>query len=142
MKVAFPSCPLLSPNCPKKDEGPTYHVPAGDVADVDNNVELWGPVLKLTLPGVESGERHNQQEGAVQLLAVVQVGQEGHDLDRFAQTHLICQDYAVVPGYNTVFTLFSGTVMLFYLHTLSFYAQLCTITMYMYDLYSRTVNTP
>lgn len=30
-----------------------YHIPAVDVAQVDDHIHLWGPELDLTLPGGE-----------------------------------------------------------------------------------------
>ena len=77
------------------------HVPTGDISNVDDNIELWCPQLKLPLPGIERGQGNYQQEGTVKLLSIVQVRQKRHNLNRFAQTHLISQDHTVVPAQNT-----------------------------------------
>lgn len=72
-----------------------YHVPAADVSQVDHHVHLRGPQVDLPLPGRQRGERHDQQEGSVQLVLVEQVVEEADRLDGFAQTHLVSQDAAV-----------------------------------------------
>lgn len=73
----------------------SYHVPAADVPQVDHHIHLWGPQVDLPLPGRQRGERHDQQEGSVQLVLVEQVVEEADRLDGFAQTHLVGQDAAV-----------------------------------------------
>lgn len=58
-----------------------YRFSAHDVAEIDNHVHVWGPGLKLSLPGGERGQRHHQHEGPIQLVLVEQVWQEGDGLD-------------------------------------------------------------
>lgn len=57
--------------------------------------------MDLPLPGRQRGERHDQQEGAVQLVLMEQVVEEADRLDGFAQTHLVSQDAAVASGKKT-----------------------------------------
>lgn len=37
----------------------TYRFPAHDITEVDDHVHVWGPGLKLPLPGGERGQRHH-----------------------------------------------------------------------------------
>ena len=60
---------------------PPYHVPAADVSQVDDKVHQRGPKLDFPLPAGECRERHDQQEGSVQLVIVEQVVEEGDCLD-------------------------------------------------------------
>ena len=50
------------------DARATYLVPAVDVTDVDDYVDLRGPRAELLLPRVESGQRHNDEERSVNLV--------------------------------------------------------------------------
>lgn len=74
-----------------------YRFSAHDVTKIDNHVHVWGPGLKLPLPGGERGQRHHQEEWPVQLVLVKQVGQKGDGLNGLSQPHLIGQDNTVAP---------------------------------------------
>ena len=75
----------------------THHLSTGDVAQVDDDVDIGRPALELHLPGGDGGERHDDEEGSVQRVLVHQVVKEGDRLHSFTQTHLISQNTAVVP---------------------------------------------
>jgi len=79
-----------------------YNISTVDVAQVDDTVHLRTPVLELALPRDHSGERHDDDERPVQLVHVVQDGQEADRLNRLTQTHLISQNHAVLPANNHI----------------------------------------
>ena len=70
---------------------------ADDVADVDHEIVVGGPLLKLSMPGGHGGERNDHEEWTVQLVVVGEVVEEGDGLDGLAQTHLVRQDHRVIP---------------------------------------------
>lgn len=73
----------------------TNRFPAHDISEINNHVHIRGPRVKLPLPGGECGQRHHQEEGAIQLMLVKQVGQEGDGLDGLSEPHLISKDNTV-----------------------------------------------
>ena len=70
-----------------------YHVSAVDVPQVDNSVNLRGPLFKLSLPGWHGGEGDHQEKGAVQRMLMVETVEEGNCLNRLSKTHLIRKDH-------------------------------------------------
>ena len=79
------------------EDGPARHV-----TDVGEHVHVRPPLLELVLPGVEGGEGHDDEEGAVEGVLVEEVVEEGDGLDGLAEPHLVGQDHRVVlgPGVN------------------------------------------
>ena len=76
---------------------PSSHlIPAADVPDVDHQVDLRGPLLKLSLPGGHGGERYHHEERTVEPVLVVEAVQEANGLDGLAQPHLVRQYHRVV----------------------------------------------
>ena len=67
----------------------THCIPAVDVPEVDDDIDLWCPRLKLPLPGGHRGERHHHKEWTKELVLVVEPVEEGDGLDRLTKTHFI-----------------------------------------------------
>mmetsp|Transcript_1341 Transcript_1341/g.4128 ORF Transcript_1341/g.4128 Transcript_1341/m.4128 type:complete len:347 (+) Transcript_1341:2241-3281(+) len=73
-----------------------HHRAALRVPRVHHRVESRRPPVKLLLPLRHGRERNHHQEGTLQVVLVKQVAEQGHGLDRLAQTHLVGQDAVVV----------------------------------------------
>ena len=68
---------------------PSHLLSTDDISYIHNQVVPGCPLLKLPVPGWHGGERHDQEEGAIQLVVVREIVKEGNGLNGLPQTHLI-----------------------------------------------------
>ena len=71
---------------------------AGHISDVDHQVVVRRPLLKLAVPGRHGGQGDNDEERSVQLVDVGEVVEEPDGLDGLAKPHLVSQDHRVTSG--------------------------------------------
>jgi hypothetical protein len=68
------------------------HWPLMLLSFISDHMDIWCPFFELRHPVIYRRQWYHNQEGSLIVLMLDQVRKQGNSLNRFAQTHFICQN--------------------------------------------------